>query len=118
MESQELERRYPMMFDKEIYCKQNLNTKDRNELNFWEDLIHHIIDQAINYIEYDYGTEGKLGEIVIDFVRKRIKQDLYTQAGVTLNNIMISLIDHYPEDEELPRHSDGKNYYYVDEEEE
>lgn len=101
-------------FDPEIYCKQNLKEKDRKELEFYQERFESVIENSADNYEAMTGTGIKsVDKLVMDVVNNFV-EELKVELGITLQELAVSIIDHYEEDVEPVE--DYETFYYQPEE--
>lgn len=102
-------------FNPEIYCKQNLKEKDREELEFYQERFESVIENAVD--TYETMTESgieSVDKLVMDVVNNFV-EELKVELGITLQELAVSVIDHYEED--VDPVEDYETFYYQPEEE-
>lgn len=101
-------------FDPNIYNKQNLREADRRELDYWQSIIYNAIDNTVWEYENDTDTPTIASikqEIVNDFA-----EALKYSVGLDLQETAVSIIDSYPEDEDVKPRTNPETYLYQAEE--
>lgn len=77
-----------------IYNRENLKPEDRKELDFW---FNEIITEIIVTLEEHPTGVSALDDLISD-IQKDYAHDLIYNFGVNIDEVMVSLIDGYPED--------------------
>lgn len=103
-------------FNPEIYCKQNLKDEDREKLEYYQEIFESVIENSVDTYETitRCGIES-LDKLVMDVVKDFV-EELKAELGITLQELAVSIIDHYEEDVEPVE--DYETFYYQPEEDE
>lgn len=101
-------------FNPEIYCKQNLKEEDRKKLEFYQGIFESVIENSADNYETMTGCGiESLDKLVMDVVNNFV-EELKVELGITLQELAVSIIDHYEEDVEPVE--DYETFYYQPEE--
>ena len=84
-------------FDPKIYNKQNLKSEDRKELEYWNDVFHHVIYNA----QFNYRLDNITGSDTLDKIVGEVIEGFCKQLGRDLGHAMqdslVGCIDNYEE---------------------
>lgn len=96
-------------FGPKIYNRQNLLEKDRKICDMIRDFCNHLIDYTETDEMSDNGTilDQLQNDIIADFCER-----LRERLGYHLQDIVVGIIDDYPEDMEISEIDNPDTYYY------
>ena len=101
-------------YDLKYYCKQNLKEEDREELDHWHKTFTNVIDGAEVDFDVDLTDEhSKVLAAIKSEIVKSFVELLKDRLGITMQEHVVSVIDHYKEpvgEVEKP-----ETFYYVTE---
>jgi len=101
-------------YDPHIFCKQNLKESDRKELDYWEGVVHNVVENSKDmYVSDDIPpTIKSMVSEVVDGFAEQIKECL----GYELQEQVVGIIDGYCEKEDfekdMPSHDSPETYFY------
>lgn len=104
-------------FNPKFYCKQNLETSDRCELQYWFDTFMNLIDNTLVDPEYFDDTESNTLSKILQEVRESFCDTLKDNLRVEMQDNLISIIENYIENgtEDIDEVEDPETF--LDEEE-
>ena len=83
-----------MFGDPSVYNRENLKPEDRKELDFWFD---EIITEIIATLDEHPTGVSALDDLIGDIQRDYAHELIYN-IGVNIDEVMVSIIDNYPDD--------------------
>lgn len=89
-----------------IYNRENLKPEDRNELDFWFD---DIITEIIETLD-DHPTGVSALDDLISDIQRDYAHELIYNIGVNIDEVLVSIIDKYPDDVPRERVEDFTRY--------
>lgn len=81
-------------FDPKIYNKQNLNDKDKDELEYWQGIINDVIKSCRDDTLSDGTGSDTLDKIITEIV-DTFCDNLRADFGFALQEMVVSIIDNY-----------------------